>query len=70
MKVIFRQKGASDLEVKVFTEPALKHITKLMIKWCETNLPDWAEIIYEPDFDALMAQQDWELAKKLRSKIY
>ena len=47
MKVIFRQKGHTDLEVEVFTLPALKHITEVMIKWCEENMPEWAEIIYQ-----------------------
>ena len=47
MKVIFRQKGHTDLEVDVYSIPALKHITQVMIKWCEENMPEWAEIQYQ-----------------------
>jgi hypothetical protein len=47
LKVILRQKGACDIEVEVFTMEALALVTKRFVEWCEREMPDWAEIIYQ-----------------------
>ena len=47
MIVILRQKNACDIEVEVYTLQALKLVIRKFIDWCEREMPEWAEIIYQ-----------------------
>ena len=48
MKVTVRLRtdGCADLEMIVYTLDALKHLTYTLICWVETQMPEWAEIMY------------------------